>query len=146
MTPPPDTDPRLRAILDALKAQDLSLAELTNLTEKQADAIGGLVLVLRALMDTLLNEEQRMMLESHLQMTTAGDRRRAKRSMVDALRERPEIGKPLRRELEGYWSARVGRYRVIYRRSRGLLAVVLVGPRATLYEDASRLRRRDRCS
>ncbi|SRR6266568_7491384 len=87
MTPPnsPDTEPRLRALLDALKAQDLSLAELTNLTEKQADAIGGLVLVLRTLMDVLLNEEQRMMLESHLQMTTAGDRRRAKRSMVDAL-------------------------------------------------------------
>lgn len=66
--------------------------------------------------------------------------------MVDALRERPEIGKPLRRELEGYWSARVGRFRVIYRWSRGLLAVVLVGPRATIYEEASRLRRQQRRS
>ena len=66
--------------------------------------------------------------------------------MVDALREGPEIGKPLRRELEGYRSARVGRYRVIYRSSRGLLSVVLVGPRATIYEEASRLRRRERGS
>jgi len=64
--------------------------------------------------------------------------------MVDALREQPEIGKPLRRELEGYWSARVGRYRVIYLWSRVLLTVVLVGPRAIIYEEASRLRRRER--
>lgn len=64
--------------------------------------------------------------------------------MVDALIERPDIGKPLRRELEGFWSARVGRYRVIYRWSSRLLAVVLVGPRATVYEEASRLRRRER--
>lgn len=62
--------------------------------------------------------------------------------MVDALRERPDIGKPLKRELEGFWSARIGRYRVIYRWSSSLLTVVLVGPRATIYEEASRLRRR----
>jgi mRNA-degrading endonuclease RelE of RelBE toxin-antitoxin system len=61
--------------------------------------------------------------------------------LVDALRERPEIGKPLRRELQGYWSARVGRYRLIYRWSSGLVTVVLVGPRAIIYEEASRLRR-----
>lgn len=66
--------------------------------------------------------------------------------MVDALRERPEIGKPLTRELKGHWSGRVGRYRVIYRWSRALLAVVLVGPRATIYEEASRLRGRERGS
>jgi mRNA-degrading endonuclease RelE of RelBE toxin-antitoxin system len=66
--------------------------------------------------------------------------------MVDALRERPEIGKPLRRELEGYWSARVGRYRVVYRWSRDLLAVALVGPRVAIYEEASRLRRREQGS
>lgn len=64
--------------------------------------------------------------------------------MVDALRDSPDIGKPLRRELEGLWSARVGRYRVIYRWSSRQLAVVLVGPRATIYGDASRLRARER--
>ena len=64
--------------------------------------------------------------------------------MVDALREDPRLGKPLRRELEGLWSARVGRYRVIYRWSGRDLAVVLVGPRATIYGDASALRARDR--
>jgi mRNA interferase RelE/StbE len=64
--------------------------------------------------------------------------------MVDALRDRPEIGKPLTRELEGLWSARIGRYRLIYRWSSTRLTVVLVGPRATIYEEASRLRRRKR--
>jgi mRNA-degrading endonuclease RelE of RelBE toxin-antitoxin system len=66
--------------------------------------------------------------------------------MIDALSDRPDIGKPLRRELEGFWSARVGRHRVIYRWSSGLLTIVLVGPRATIYEEASRLRRRERSS
>jgi branched-chain amino acid transport system ATP-binding protein len=62
----------------------------------------------------------------------------------DALSDQPDMGKPLRRELEGFWSARVGRHRVSYRWSRSRLDVILVGPRATIYEEASRLRRR-RC-
>jgi len=66
--------------------------------------------------------------------------------MVDALSERPDIGKPLRRELDGLWSARVGRYRVVYRWSRSRLDVVAVGPRATIYEESARLLRRDRGS
>jgi hypothetical protein len=61
--------------------------------------------------------------------------------MIDALSDRPDIGKALRRELEGFWSARVGRQRVIYQWSRARLDVVLVGPRATIYEEASRLGR-----
>jgi mRNA-degrading endonuclease RelE of RelBE toxin-antitoxin system len=64
--------------------------------------------------------------------------------MVDALSDRPDMGKPLRCELEGFSSARLGRHRVIYRWSRSRLDVILVGPRATIYEEASRLRRR-RC-
>ncbi len=66
--------------------------------------------------------------------------------MVDALSGRPDIGKPLRRELEGYWSARVGRHRIVYRWSSRSLDVVLVGPRATIYEEASRLRHREQGS
>ena len=63
--------------------------------------------------------------------------------MVDALRDQPNIGKPLKRELEGLWSARVGRHRVIYRWSSRVLVVVLVGPCTTIDEEATRLRRRD---
>ena len=66
--------------------------------------------------------------------------------MVDTLRDQPNIGKPLKPELEGLWSARVGRHRVIYRWSSRVLVVVLVGPRTTIYEEASRLRRRERGS
>lgn len=62
--------------------------------------------------------------------------------MVDALAAQPDIGKPLRGELEGVWSARVGRHRVIYRLARTVLFVVLIGPRATIYEDAARLLRK----
>jgi mRNA-degrading endonuclease RelE of RelBE toxin-antitoxin system len=64
--------------------------------------------------------------------------------MIDALSDRPDMGKALRRELEGFWSARVGRQRVIYQWSRSRLDVVLVGPRATIYQEASRLRRKSR--
>ena len=70
------------------------------------------------------------------------DQRRKIWAMIDALSDRPDLGKALRRELEGFRSARVGRQRVIYRWSRGRLDVVLVGPRATIYEEASRLRSR----
>ena len=62
--------------------------------------------------------------------------------MVDALAAQPDIGKPLRGELEGVWSARVGRHRVIYRLSRTVLFVILVGPRVTIYEDTARLLRK----
>ncbi|HLZ47458.1 MAG TPA: type II toxin-antitoxin system RelE/ParE family toxin [Candidatus Limnocylindria bacterium] len=72
------------------------------------------------------------------------DLRRKIRALVDALAARPEIGKPLVEELAGFSSARLGRYRVIYRWSRADLEVVLVGPRATIYEDTSRLLRRNR--
>ncbi|MHB8632224.1 MAG: type II toxin-antitoxin system RelE family toxin [Candidatus Limnocylindria bacterium] len=74
------------------------------------------------------------------------EQRRKIRAMVDALADRPDIGKPLRRELDGSWSARVGRYRVIYRWSRSRLDVAAVGPRATIYEEAARLLRRRRDS
>jgi mRNA interferase RelE/StbE len=36
--------------------------------------------------------------------------------MLGPLLDAPErVGKPLRRDLEGYWSARPGAYRIIYR-------------------------------
>jgi hypothetical protein len=80
-----DIEPRLRPVIEALEAQELALSELTDLTEKQAETIGGIVLVLRALMDVVLDEEQRALLQSHLTMTTAGHHRRAKRSVIGAL-------------------------------------------------------------
>jgi len=45
------------------------------------------------------------------------------------------VGKPLRFELEGLWSARRGPYRVIYRIDEGerIATVVAVGHRADVY-------------
>ena len=45
------------------------------------------------------------------------------------------VGKPLRFELEGLWSARRGPYRVIYRIDEGerVVTVVAVGHRADVY-------------
>jgi hypothetical protein len=71
--------------LDALRSQDKALAELMGVIERQADAIGGMALVLRALTDVLLDEEQRAMLVSHLEMTTRGDHRRAGLQIVDTI-------------------------------------------------------------
>lgn len=76
---------RLRAVLDVVEAQQRAIAELTDATERNADTIGGLILALRALMDIMLDEEQRAMLESHLRMMIAKDERDAKRSMIDTL-------------------------------------------------------------
>jgi hypothetical protein len=77
--------PRLGGLIDALKAQDHALTELTDLAERQGDAIGGVSLVLRALLDLLLSEEQRAMLEAHLELTAVGPGQRAPWSIVDTL-------------------------------------------------------------
>jgi hypothetical protein len=76
--------PRLIALAEALRMQNRALAALTDSTEQQAEVIGGMTLVLRALLDVLLDQEQRAMLEAHLEMTTLGDHR-ARQSMIDAI-------------------------------------------------------------
>ena len=43
------------------------------------------------------------------------------RAALDTLWEHPSAGKPLRRELAGWWSFRVGRVRIIYRTTRTVL-------------------------
>lgn len=56
--------------------------------------------------------------------------------LFDALAENPErLGKPLRFELEGLWSARRGPYRVIYEINRDNSTVVIlkVAHRADVY-------------
>jgi mRNA interferase RelE/StbE len=54
--------------------------------------------------------------------------------MTGPLLEDPaRLGKPLRRELEGYWSARRGAYRVIYAFGDGVVDVVRIEHRADVY-------------
>ena len=52
----------------------------------------------------------------------------------------PSCGKALKLELTGLWTYRVGRHRIIYRRSEGkVIELVAVGPRSTIYEETCRL-------
>lgn len=56
--------------------------------------------------------------------------------MVGPLVDAPTVvGKPLQRELAGYWSARRGSYRVIYRldNDRGQIVVVRIEHRSDVY-------------
>ena len=56
--------------------------------------------------------------------------------LVGPLLEAPEkVGKPLRYELEGYWSARRGAYRIVYRLDHNahIVRVVRIEHRADVY-------------
>lgn len=56
--------------------------------------------------------------------------------MIGPLLEEPRrVGKPLQRELEGYWSARRGAYRVVYRvdDEADAVRVVRIDHRADVY-------------
>ena len=60
------------------------------------------------------------------------------RSALEAIREDPHLGKPLKDELRGLWSYRVSRYRIVYRiHHRHIeIQVIDVGPRNLIYERA----------
>jgi mRNA interferase RelE/StbE len=69
-------------------------------------------------------------------------RRKLRVALADILDD-PTCGKALKEELEGYWSLRLGRSRIIYRLRGGGIETVAIGPRKTIYEEAVRLVRRD---
>lgn len=66
-------------------------------------------------------------------------KRKLRASLLSILKD-PRAGKPLRGELEGLWSIRVSRFRLIYRigRKRGI-EIVALGPRERIYEETLRL-------
>ena len=61
-------------------------------------------------------------------------KRKVREALRDVLRD-PNSGKPLQRELEGYWSLRIGRHRIVYRPDDAGAEVVAVGPRKSIYEE-----------
>ena len=68
------------------------------------------------------------------------DIRKKVRAGLEAIAKNPDAGKPLRLELAGLRSFRVGRFRIVYRMAaKGVLEVVAVGPRKTIYEETYRL-------
>lgn len=62
------------------------------------------------------------------------------RAALEQIVANPHSGKALRDELNGLWSFRVGKFRIVYRLGRGrLVELVAVGPRAVIYEETYRL-------
>lgn len=58
--------------------------------------------------------------------------------------DEPYCGKPLKAELEGLRSLRVKRFRIIYRLSiEKQIEIVAIGPRKTIYEETSRIIKRE---
>jgi mRNA-degrading endonuclease RelE of RelBE toxin-antitoxin system len=60
------------------------------------------------------------------------------RAGLSEILEKPACGKPLKRELAGYWSLRIGQHRVIYRPDDFGAEIVAVGPRKTIYDEIAR--------
>lgn len=65
--------------------------------------------------------------------------KRKVQATFDTLLADPLSGKPLRGHLLGYWSIRIGKFRVIYRLSGESIQIVAVGSRRTIYEEIERL-------
>jgi mRNA interferase RelE/StbE len=66
--------------------------------------------------------------------------KRKVKAALKAILSEPDTGTSLRNELEGLRSFRVGRFRIIYRGpSRGIIDIVAIGPRKTIYEETYRL-------
>jgi hypothetical protein len=82
---PENLEARFIALSDAIGALDSALSDLSEMTEKQADTIGGVVLVLRAMIDVVMDEDQRLMLERHLAMTAPTVTARTRRLIIEAL-------------------------------------------------------------
>ncbi|OIP97782.1 hypothetical protein AUK40_02485 [Candidatus Wirthbacteria bacterium CG2_30_54_11] len=63
------------------------------------------------------------------------------RAALDILLADQQAGKPLRDELAGLWSYRIGTFRIIYRIGEDL-EIVAIGPRRVIYEETLRLVKR----
>ena len=64
------------------------------------------------------------------------------RAALEDILDDPSCGKALKEELEGYWSLRVGKSRIVYRSSGTAIEIVTIGPRESVYEEAAREIRR----
>jgi len=65
--------------------------------------------------------------------------KRKLRAALEQILADPNSGKPLKDDLKGLWSYRVGKFRVIYRVSSRHLDLVAFGPRERIYEETYRL-------
>ena len=66
--------------------------------------------------------------------------KRKLRGALEAIAADPGCGRPLKEELAGLWSVRVGKFRVIYRVSAARhIDLIAFGPRERIYEETHRL-------
>ncbi len=70
--------------------------------------------------------------------------KRKVRAAVTDILTHPGCGRPLKRELDGYWSLMVGRHRLIHRPDSAGAEIAAFGPRRTIYEDMARAMARRR--
>jgi mRNA interferase RelE/StbE len=70
------------------------------------------------------------------------DLKRKVRSALSDILDDPAVGKPLREELAGLRSSRIGRFRIVYRVAGSVIEVAAVGPRRTIYQETWRRVRR----
>jgi mRNA interferase RelE/StbE len=64
-------------------------------------------------------------------------KRKVRAALADILAD-PECGKPLKGELAGLWSLRIGQHRVIYRPDNAGAEIIAIGPRETIYEETAK--------
>jgi mRNA interferase RelE/StbE len=62
-------------------------------------------------------------------------RARSRKAIQVRLTLAPHYGKPVSRNLSGYWSLRVGDYRVIYCIESALVKVIQIVPRRDAYQE-----------
>ncbi len=72
-------------------------------------------------------------------------KRKIKAALQTVLND-PQSGKALKDELKGLQSFKVGKFRVVYKtaKARGVIEVVAIGPRKTIYEETLRLLQREK--
>lgn len=67
------------------------------------------------------------------------------RAALDGIRSDPTSGKALQDDLEGLRSVRVSHFRIIYRlEGRRIVKLIALGPRRTIYQETTRMERRER--
>lgn len=68
------------------------------------------------------------------------------KAALQAILNDPQSGKGLKDELEGLQSFKVGKIRVVYKAvtDKGIIEIVAIGPRKTIYEETLRLLQREK--
>ena len=67
------------------------------------------------------------------------------RASMQAILNDPNSGKYLKDDLEGLWSFRVSKFRIVYRISEGKqVEIIAVGPRKHIYEETFRIISREK--